>query len=267
MTRISGLVAAAVIAAAVTVIAPWARFIPKPALAGLLMVIASRLVDRKRLLYALRASRYDAGLVLVTALSAIFLSIEFSILIGVGLSILLFVPRAARLKMTELVLTDERVVHARNDSESPCRWVLIHDLEGELFFGAAAELEHHFDALRARVAAGARIVVLRLRRTRNPDLACLERIEHFARELEGRGRTVILTGDGADLAKTMKNLRFGDWLPTEQVFRTVPEAPGSSTANGVRAAYGRLGAEERAVCAHCRNLGPSPASGDVYYVV
>jgi SulP family sulfate permease len=266
-TRMSGLVAAAVIAAAVTVLAPSARFIPKPALAGLLMVIATRLVDRRRLLYALRASRFDAGLVLVTALTAIFLSVEFSILIGVALSILLFVPRAARLKMTELVLTDERVVRARQGTESPCRWVLIHDLEGELFFGAAAELEHHFDTLLARVAAGARVVVLRLRRTRNPDLACLERMEHFARELEGRGVTVILTGVGADVAQTMKNLRFGDWLPPEQVFRTVPEAPGSSTANGVRAAYRQLGAEERAVCLHCRGLGPSPASGDMYYVV
>jgi SulP family sulfate permease len=266
-TRASGVVAAAVVAAAVTVLAPLARFIPKPALAGLLMVTAWRLVDRRRLLYAVRASRYDAGLVVVTALSAIFLSVEFSILIGVGLSILLFVPRAARFKMTELVLTGDRVVRARDGAESPCRWVVIGDLEGELFFGAAMELEQHFDALRARVAAGARVVVLRLRRTRNPDLVCLERLEHFARGLEGQGVTVILTGVGEDVARTMRNLRFGDWLPDEQVFPTVPGAPGGSTANGVRAAYRCLADEDRAACAHCRRLGTTPATGDVYYVV
>jgi SulP family sulfate permease len=266
-TRASGVIAAAVVAAAVTVLAPLARFVPKPALAGLLMVTAWRLVDRRRLLYALRASRYDAGLVFVTALSAIFLSVEFSILIGVGLSIVLFVPRAARLKMTELVLTSERVVRARQGADAPCRWVVIEDLEGELFFGAATDLERHFEVLRDRVAAGARILVLRLRRTRNPDLVCLERLEQFARELERRGATVILTGVGADVAKTMKNLRFDEWLPTEQVFPTVPGTPGSSTANGVRAAYHRLREDERATCDHCRALGPSPGVGDVYYVV
>jgi hypothetical protein len=62
---------------------------------GLLLVTAVRLVDWKRLSYAMRASRYDAALVLVTAFSAIFISVEFSILIGVALSILMFVPRAS----------------------------------------------------------------------------------------------------------------------------------------------------------------------------
>lgn len=267
VTRVSGLVAAAVIAVIVTLLAPAARYIPKAALGGLLIVIAARLIDRRRLVYAMRASLYDGGLVLVTALSAVFLSVEFSILVGVAVSILLFVPRAARLKMTELVLTDSRIVRAPRPGDSTCRWVRIHDLEGELFFGAAAELEHHFDTLRAHVAEGARVLVLRLRRTRNPDLVCLEHFERFARDLQHRGVAVILTGVGADVARTMKNLRFHDWMPSDQVFLTVPESPGSSTADGVRAAYQRLDEKQRAACPHCRALGPTPASGDVYYVV
>jgi hypothetical protein len=38
------------------------------------MVIASRLIDWKRLRSALGASRYDAGLVLLTAFAAVFLA-------------------------------------------------------------------------------------------------------------------------------------------------------------------------------------------------
>jgi SulP family sulfate permease len=49
----------------------------------------------------------------VTALSAIFISVDESILIGVGLSIILFVPRAAKLGMRELIVTNERVVRER----------------------------------------------------------------------------------------------------------------------------------------------------------
>ena len=85
--------------------APYARYIPKAALAGLLVITAARLVDWKRLKYAVRASRYDALLVAVTAFSAIFISVEFSILIGVALSILLFVPRAALLRFSELTVS------------------------------------------------------------------------------------------------------------------------------------------------------------------
>ena len=61
-------------------------------MAGILLVTAAGLIDWQRLRYALRASRYDAGLVVVTALAAVFVSVEFSILIGVALSILMFVP-------------------------------------------------------------------------------------------------------------------------------------------------------------------------------
>jgi len=98
VSRFSGVLAAGTVALVVLALAPFARYIPKAALAGLLVVTAVRLVDWKRLSYAMRASRYDAGLVLVTALSAVFISVEFSILIGVALSILLFVPRAALLR-------------------------------------------------------------------------------------------------------------------------------------------------------------------------
>jgi SulP family sulfate permease len=133
VSRMSGVFASAVVA--VVVLAPSARFIPKAALAGLLMVTAARLVDCKRMRYAMRASRYDAGLVLINALSSVFISVEFSILIGVAVSILLFVPRAASLRGSELVLTRERVVRERVPADPFSSGVIIYDLEGEVFFG------------------------------------------------------------------------------------------------------------------------------------
>src|SRR6202050_2655756 len=79
VSRVSGVFAAGTVAIVVVALAPFTRFIPKAALAGLLLVTAVRLVDWKRLSYAMRASRYDAALVLVTAFSAIFISVEFCI--------------------------------------------------------------------------------------------------------------------------------------------------------------------------------------------
>src|SRR5262249_15229005 len=97
-TRFSGIVSAVAVAGVVLLFAPLARYVPKPALAGILLVTAWRLIDRQRLRYCLRATRFDAGIALATAGAALFVSIEFSILIGVFLSFLFFVPRAARLQ-------------------------------------------------------------------------------------------------------------------------------------------------------------------------
>ena len=71
----------------------WRSTSRPPPWPGMLLVTAWRLVDRTRMRYCLRATPFDAGLAVATAVAAVFVSVEFSILIGVFLSFLLFVPR------------------------------------------------------------------------------------------------------------------------------------------------------------------------------
>ena len=56
-TRLSGILSAAAVAAALLLFAPLAEFVPQAALAGILLWTAGRIVDRRRLKYCLRASR------------------------------------------------------------------------------------------------------------------------------------------------------------------------------------------------------------------
>lgn len=87
----------------------------------------------------------------LAALATLVIGVEFSISIGVLVSLLLFVPRAAKLEIVELVVTEERIVRERVASDPAAQSVLIYDLEGELFFGAAPDLERHLrSALRRR---------------------------------------------------------------------------------------------------------------------
>jgi sulfate permease, SulP family len=265
VSRMSGVFSSAVVALGVLVLAPSARFIPKAALAGLLMVTAARLVDWKRMRYALRASRYDAGLLLVTCFSSIFISVEFSILIGVAVSILLFVPRAARLRGSDLVVTRERVVRERVPDDPPCSVLIIYDLEGEVFFGSGPELDRCFDGLKRRSQdADIGFVVLRLKRTRNPDLVFLERLEHFLHEMQRVGRTVLLCGVRPELAEAMARLHFQDWLTEGSVFLE-EEVLYSSTIKAVRRAYALI---EDNSCTHCHRKERSATEEDaLYYLV
>ena len=187
-TRFSGIVSAATVAAALLLFAPLLRYVPQAALAGLLLVTAARLVDFKRLFYTLKASRYDAGLVIITAFTGVAIDLDKSVLLGVILSIVLFVPRAAKLKAKELIVTPERVVRERISGDSADPSIVIYDLEGELFFGAAPELDRYLSELSKRIADDdIKFLVLRLKRVRHPDVVCIERIEHFLREETERG--------------------------------------------------------------------------------
>jgi SulP family sulfate permease len=264
VTRWSGVFAAAAVGLVVVLCAPLSRFIPKAALAGILMVTAAGLVDWARLRYAVRASRYDAALVLATAVSAVLLGVEFSILIGAGMSILLYVPRAARLQAEELVVDSQRVVRERRPDDPRCTEMVIYDFEGELFFGAAWELDRYLSELRARVDAGARVLVLRLKRTRNPDVVCMERLQSFLQEMIKRDVVTLLCGVRPEFAHAMHNLGFEAWLPTERVFFE-RGANFSSTLAGVRYAYDLLGVDK---CGHCpRRDEPAGSEGEFYYMI
>jgi sulfate permease, SulP family len=229
----------------VLVLGPYARFIPKPALAGLLFIAAARLIDWKRLSYAIRASRFDGTLVFVTALAAILISIEDSILIGVAISLILFVPRVSKLGIRELIVTPERVVRERRPDEPRSNSLLIYDLEGELFFGAAPELDHYLEQItQETISTGIKYVVLRLRRTRAPDVVAIEHLEHFLRDAEKRGVTVLLAAVRPGLAKILRNVHFHEWLPADRIYPEKDE-DFSATLEAVRHAYRLLNQESK----------------------
>ncbi|MCW2660865.1 MAG: putative sulfate transporter [Mycobacterium sp.] len=260
-TRFSGIVSAATAAAALLLFAPLLRYVPQAALAGLLLVTAARLVDFKRLIYTLKASRYDAGLVIVTAFTGVAIDLDKSVLLGVVLSILLFVPRAAKLKAEELIVTPERVVRERIPGDPPDPSIVIYDVEGELFFGAAPELDRYLLEIRQRIANDdVQFVVLRLKRVRHPDVVCIERIEHFLREEAARGITILLAGVRTDTLTLLKNVGFQSWFPAEHVFPEEDEEY-SATLKAVRYAHNNL--------AELKLKEPLTAPGDaeLYYLV
>lgn len=159
------------------------------------MLTATRLIEPKRIVYAIRASTLDTVVLAITAVSALALGLDEAILIGVAISVLIFVPRAAKLKAGELVVDDEGVVREKLTDGPPCTSFLLYDLEGELFFGAAPELERYFAELTRRARAEKiNYIVLRVKRVRNPDVVCLERLEHFLKSSESISITVLLAG-------------------------------------------------------------------------
>jgi len=244
VTRVSGVFAAIIVAIVVLAFGPLTAYIPKAALAGLLIVAAARLFDIARLRYIVRGSRYDALLLIVTALAGVFVNIEFAILIGVVVSVAGYVPRASKLKSRELIVSPERVVRERLSGDSPSHDVLIVDIEGELFFGAAPDLERILeDAARDARGRGARNLILRMKRARNPDIVAIEVLEKFLRQASEDGLTVLLAGISADLVAMLKRIGAGRHVADEHVFPEEDEEY-SATLKAIRKALALLGADK-----------------------
>lgn len=258
----SGVFSAAAVAATVLLFAPLAYYIPRAGLAAILMISAWRLVDRKQLYHHLRTTRFDARIVIVTAVSVVVVSVEFCILIGVFLSFVMFVPRAARLEVTELTPTPERMMRERLDSDPRCNRLAILNLEGELFFGSAPDLEKHFEMIERRVQEGVRVVVLRLKRVRNPDAVCVELFERFLDRMAARQTPVLFCGVRRDMAKVFVKCGLDAKLGPDRLFLEKPSVF-SSTLEAVQAAYELL---EDDVCATCPRRG-DPSKEVLSYMI
>lgn len=258
----SGVISALAVAAIVLAFAPWARFLPRSALAGILMVSAWNMVDRRALAYHLRATRFDAAIVAVTAVSAVAISVEFCVLMGVFMSFLLTVPRAGRMLLTEFVVAPDGGIHERLPGDEPCSRILVFGLEGELFFGSSAALERHFAEIEGRIDAETRVVVLRMKRVRNPDAVGLTLLEGFLASVEARGVHVLMCGVREHLFRTLERTgvagRIGERVFLEQPVRQ------TSTLLAIQHAHELIG-ENR--CAACPHGSPGARAEGLYYEI
>ncbi len=248
-TQWSGVISALGVAATILVLAPFARYVPKAALAGVLILTAARMNDLKTLAYYLQATKFDRWILIATASSSILISVEFCILIGIFLSFAFYVPRAAKIKVNELTVTSDRVIREVVSSDLPCSYIRVFNFEGEMFFGCAPELERYLDAIFEESPESLKVIVLRLKRVNNPDAVCMDVLQRFVEKMHKRKVVVLLSGIRESMAQTLKNVGIIRLVGEENVYREESEI-WASTVTAMKKGYSLLGNSH---CQHCPN--------------
>lgn len=215
-TRFATVFNATFVAAIFLLFGGLARHIPTATLAAVLIVIAVGLIDWPTLRRIGRTSRGDLAVAVVTFAATLLAPLEYAVFIGIFLNIALYLRRASKLHLAEVVPTAggpflERPILDRSGE----RQVVFLQLEGELFFGVADELQ---DQLAAVQRSGARVVILRLKRTHSIDATVLHVLETFAAEMRRRGGHVLLCGVRDELMRRLKGYGLIDQLGRENVF-------------------------------------------------
>jgi SulP family sulfate permease len=260
-TQWSGVVSAAAVALTMLVVAPYAHFIPRSALAGLLILTAARMVNPREIRFHLRVSRFDAAIVVTTAVAAVAISIEFCVLVGVFMSFLLAVPRTGQMLLTEFVVSREGGVHERLPDDEVCGRILIFGLEGEMYFGSGMSLDQHLDTIEARVKPETQVVVFRLKRARNPDAVGMALLEGCIDRLRARGVHVILCGVRHAFFEVARKCGITAKLGEANIFLEQPVRQ-TSTLLAIRHAYSLVSDP----CETCPRREPAVRERQLYYV-
>lgn len=176
---------------AILLFAPWLGLMPMSALAALLLVVAWRMCDLRHVARMLRTA--PRGDVLVMG-ACFFLTVAFDMVVGVVtgmlLASLLFLRRMAELTGIQLV----RENHPDLRMPIP-KGVLVYEIEGPLFFGAAER------AMNALHSIGRRdvVVVLDLDGVQTIDSTGVVNLQSALARLRASGVRVVLTGIRANV--------------------------------------------------------------------
>jgi len=212
----SGLLLLAIVLA----FAPAAGYIPLAVLGATLIHIGLKLVNVGRLRWLMQTTVSDRVVLLVTLGGVLVAThLEYALFLGIGVAIIQALRRAEGFK---LVLLEEGP-HGNLDEHplatATCGPVVAIDLQGELFFAGAEELEQR---LKTIFDHGTRAIVLRLSHAYNLDATCAAAIAQVARAARAQHKHLILAGVKPGMYGTLERAGLVREMGPETIFRHEP---------------------------------------------
>ena len=137
-TPLASVFSSVLLVAVLLAVAPLLAYMPKAAMAGVLYLVALGLIDVRQIRVIVRASRTDAMVLASTFLATLLLELDFAIMLGVMLSLVIYLHQASRPRVLVRV-PDPRQPRRRfnTDASLPeCPQMKLIRIDGALFFGA-----------------------------------------------------------------------------------------------------------------------------------
>ncbi len=174
-------------------LAPAAKYLPLPAMAGILFVVAWGLVNTHEIREIMRASRAESAVLLVTFGATLTLNLEFAIYIGVLLSLMLYLNRTSRPPLEDVKPADhDHVLGFSTDTGLPdCPQLKVVRLNGSIYFGAVNHLQEALQQIDEHNPAQ-RHVLLVASGINFVDLAGAHLLAHEARRRRAIGGSLTL---------------------------------------------------------------------------
>jgi SulP family sulfate permease len=163
-------------------------------MAASLVLIGWGLIDQKSIRHIWKSSSSERAILVVTLGTALFIHIQVAILIGVALSLLVYLYRTSRPRLRPRVpdpLTDKRKFSDVRADLPECPQARILRLDGSLYFGAVSSFRSSMRHIE-RETPNAKHIAIIMTGVNFIDLAGAEALAMEARRLRSRGGGLYL---------------------------------------------------------------------------
>ncbi len=239
-SRLSSIISGLLCIVGLMVLGNAMAYVPKCALATLVMCIAASVINRHHIRISLFTTPQDALVLITTFISAMLLPLNVAIFLGVGISIMLYLRMASKPILAEYEFSEAgELREAGEKKERPLPAISIVHVEGDLFFGAAELFRTQIQ--KTSLDPDLRVIILRLKNARHLDATSVVALEELVQFLNAHDRHVIVSGASKSVYRVLKNAGTAAIIGRENIFLNNRQNPNMSTRNALKRAQELLG--------------------------
>ncbi|MGA3006258.1 MAG: SulP family inorganic anion transporter [Opitutaceae bacterium] len=216
-TQLSSMLSSVVVLLVLLFVTPVFNYIPVAALAAHLMRVGYKLINKSQIRVAVRSTRSDAVVFIVTLGAAFFLRLDTAIYVGIGVALALFLQKTSTPTLVEYAFNDSGVLAELADPAKRANpQISIIHIEGDLFFGAADLFQEHIR--RQAENQNIRIFILRMKNARHLDATTVMAMESLHDYLSKTGRHLLISGCNADVLRVLQRSGLLAQVGADNVF-------------------------------------------------
>lgn len=196
-TRMSGMLCGVSIFIVLVFFGKYARYIPYSVLAGILIVVSSRMADRWSFgLIKRKSTLRDMAIVILVAGTTLIIDLMVAVALGVVITIIIFIrDQISRSVIKNKILGSEihsKKVRATDEMETLEKRghrIVVYQLEGSIFFGTADRLFKEIE----KDAEDADIMILDLRLVKDIDITGAQLFRQLDSQLKEEDKHLVLS--------------------------------------------------------------------------
>ncbi|MEM9026537.1 MAG: SulP family inorganic anion transporter [Verrucomicrobiota bacterium] len=238
-TQLGAFYSGALCAVGAFLLGEYIQYIPRAALAIVVVFIGISLVNFKNIKMVTRARPGDALVFVVTLLTGLVVALDVAIYLGTAVSIGLFLRKVARPEFTEYAFAEGGQLKEIGDEHRQIPEISIVHVEGDLFFGAA---ELFRDQLR-RICEdpNLKILILKTRNAHHLDASAMMALEELISSMNSKGRYLIVCEAKAETMDIIRRSGVVELLEERNLIPDDPSNPTLSAARALKRAQEQLG--------------------------
>lgn len=192
---------------AMLVLGALTAYLPRAALAGVLIVVAYGMIDRAAMARIVRGTYGETAIMMVTLLGTLFLPIEFAVLAGILMSLGYYILQTSAPQVHSVLPYDDFKTLTHQPKQPQCPQLGILDIHGDLYFGATDHVEEALRVHRMQHPEQ-RFLLLRMHAVNHCDFSGIRMLESVLRAYRQKGGDMFLTRVRRPVRKFMLSTGF-----------------------------------------------------------